>query len=277
MTIEFLPLLTLEATHEYYGGRCPDFLFWMPSATERLVAGARTVAKIRDDRLHLLFERKDGGGAFEPLASLAGQTLRIGLRLSSPEFANFTALPLLPAGGLPLYRNVPDPRALRGPDPLLLDPRHAEDAEILRAGLFCLVEIAVAAGFYAAPPALAVGFRARAETLKYYLVARNYTATEFGQLDVSDAGFSSDGRPEIHFERVGSSGFTSAEIPAVQLAGGDAAAKVVLFRSQQAVTRQARARKSIQLARNHDVIIAQLPQPGAAAPTADLVVHLSKT
>jgi len=274
MTIEFLPLLTLEATHEYYGGRCPDVAFWIPSGTRRLLAGAHALAKPREDRLNVLFERKDGGGAFEPRLTLAGATLQIGLKLLNPEFANFTVLPLAPGGGLPLYRSGASPGALQAPVALLLDPAHPEDAELLRAGLLCLVEITVGAGFYAAPPAFVVPFAARAETLKYYVVARNYTAGEFAQLDVSDAGFGADARPQIHFDRVAPSAFTAAEIPATQLGAPDA--RVALFRSQQPVARRGKARTRIQLARNNDVIVSQLPQPGAAAATADLVVHLSK-
>ncbi|HEY6865463.1 MAG TPA: hypothetical protein VI319_16335 [Burkholderiales bacterium] len=274
MTIEFLPLLTLEATHDYYGGRCPDVAFWMPSGTQRLLAGAHVLAKPREDRLNVLFERKDGGGAFEPRFSLAGSKLQIGLKLLNPEFANFTVLPLVAGGGLPLYRSGPSPGALQAPVGLLLDPAHPDDAELLREGLLCLVEITLGAGFYAAPPAFAVPFAARAETLKYYVVARNYTAGEFAQIDVSDTGFGADARPQIHFDRVASSAFGAAEIPATQLGAPDA--RVALFRSQQPVARRSKARTRIQLARNNDVIVAQLPQPGAAAATADLVVHLSK-
>ena len=274
--IEFAPLLTLEVTHDYYGGRCPDFGVWIPSTTERRLAGGRVLAKTREDRLNLLFEKKEAGANLEPLLPLAGRTLQFGLKLLNPGFPNFTELPFLFGEGLPLYRNAgADPSQLQAPVTLLLDPAHAEDAELLREGLFCLVEITVDAGFYAAPPAFEIAFQARAETLKYYVVARNYTAGEFNQLDVSDAGFAADARPQIRFDRIPPSGFTSAEIPAAQLGGSDA--RVTLFRSQQPVARQDKARKRIQLARNNDVIIAQLPQPGAAAATADLVVHLSKT
>ena len=274
--IEFSPLLTLEVMHAYYGGRCPDFGFWIPSTTERLLAGSRVLAKTREDRLNLLFEKKEGGTQFEPLLPFAGRTLQFGLKLLNPAFSNFSELPIPPGEGLPLYRNAgADPRQLQAPVTLLLDPVHAEDAELLREGLFCLVEIKVGAGFYSAPPAFEVAFQARAETLKYYVVARNYTIGEFNQLDVSDAGFAADGRLQIGFDRIPSSSFTAAEIPVAQLGGGDA--RVTLFRSQQPVARQGKARKRIQLARNNDVIIAQLPQPSAAAATADLVVHVSKT
>ena len=55
---------------------------------------------------------------------------------------------------------------------------------------------------------LRIPFKARAETLRYYVVARNYTASEFNQLDVSDAGFAADARPEIRFDRIPPSSFT---------------------------------------------------------------------
>jgi len=271
--IEFAPLLTLEAEHAYYGGRCPDFRFAIPAPSARLLAGGRVLAKARDDRLTLLYEKAPGGA---PLATLAGTTLQLGLRLANPYFSNFTALAFAPGEGLPLYRNAgADPAALEDPVMLLLDPADAADARLLREALFALVEIQVHGAFYGSPPAFRVPFAARAETLSYYVVARGYSAGQFNQLEVSDAGFSTDGRAQIHFERVASSAFTAAELPAALLGG--AAARVTLFRSQSAVARQHEARKGIQLARSSELIVPQLPQPGAAAATANLVVHVSKS
>jgi len=270
--IEFAPLLTLGVTHAYYGGRCLDFDYAIPSPTERLLAGGRLLAKPRDGRLTVLFEKARDGA---PLSPLAGRTLQFGLRLLNRYFSNFTELPFLTGEGLPLYRNAgADPAKLQSPVTLLLDPAHEEDAELLREGFFCLVEIRIAAGFYVTPPEFEIGFDAREDTLKYFVVARNYSAGEFNQLEVTDAGFSADGRPKIDFVRVAASAFTAADLPAEVLGGADV--RVALFRSQQSVARQDKARKRIQLARNNDVIIPQLPQPGAAAATANLVVHLSK-
>ena len=270
--IEFAPVLTLEVTHAYYGGRCVDFDFTIPSATERLLAGGRLLAKPREGRLIVLFEKGADGA---PLAPLAGRTLQFGLRLLNPYFSNFTELPFLWGEGLPLYRNAgADPAKLQSPVTLLLDPAHEEDAELLRGGLFCLVEIELAAAFYDAPPSFEIGFDAREETLKYFVVAQNYSSGEFNQLDVTDAGFGADARPKINFDRVPASAFTAADPPPALLGG--AGARVALFRSRQPVARQDKARRRIQLARNNDVIISQLPQPGAAAATANLVVHLSK-
>jgi hypothetical protein len=265
--IEFAPLFTLEVTHAYYGGRSPDFEFTTPSGTARLLAGGRLLAKTRDSRLTVLYEKN--------IIQIEGRTLQFGLRLLNPAFSNFTVLPFLPGEGLTLYRNSgADPALLEPPVALLLNPALPEDAELLHEGLFGLAEIEIDAAFYDTPPAFQIAFEAREETLKYYVVARNYAVAEFNELDVSDAGFAADARAQIAFDRVAASAFGADDLSAALL--GDPGARVTLFRSQAPVARRARARRRIQLARNTEVIISQLPQPGAAASTADLVIHLSK-
>lgn len=265
--IEFAPLFTLEVTHEYYGGRSPDFEFTTPSGTERLLAGGRLIAKTRESRLNVLYEKNQ--------IQIPGRTLQFGLKLVNPSFSNFSVLPFLPGEGLTLYRNAgADPTVLEAPVALLLNAADAQDAELLSAGLFGVVEIEVGAGFYAAAPEFGIAFEARAETLKYYVVARNFPPAEFDDLGVSDVGFTTDARPQIQFDRVAASAFGADDLPAALLGGVDA--RVALFRSQAPVARRAKARRRIQLARSTEVIVSQLPQPGTAAPTADLVIHLSK-
>jgi hypothetical protein len=265
--IEFAPLFTLEVAHDYYGGRCADFEFTTPSAAARLLAGGRLLAKERDSRLHVLYEKDS--------VRIDGRTLQLGLRLRNPYFAHFSELPFLPGEGLALYRNAgADPSVLQAPVLLLLNAADEADAELLREGLFGVVEIGIDAAFYDAPPAFRIGFAAREETLRYYVVARNYPANEFNQLEVSDAGFSAEGRAEVRFDRVAPSSFGAGELPAALLGAADA--RIALFRSQTPLARREKARRRIQLARNGEVIIPQLPQPGAASATADLIVHLSK-
>lgn len=272
MIVEYTPLLTLQIVHAYYGGACSDFEFVIPSGTQRLLAGGRLLAKAGAGRLTVLFQQDTDGS---PVQTLPGATLQFGMRLINPHFANFTELPLQPGEGLPLYRNAgADATKLQAPVALLLDPAHEDDAELVRAGLFALVEAEIEEGFYAAAPDFQVGFSARAETLKYYVVASNYSAGEFNQIEVSDAGFTADARPQIDFDRVAASGFAADDIPPATL--GESDARIAMFRSQQPVARQQKARSRIQLARNSDIIIPQLPQPGAAAASASLIVHLSK-
>ena len=146
--------------------------------------------------------------------------------------------------------------------------------ELVLPSLFGLVEIVIADVFYTTPATFQIALASRQETLKYYVVARDYTAAEIGQLTVADAGFAEDVRPQIAFTRVAAGGFTSGEIPAA--AFGNTGATVVLFKSQAPVARRARGRRRIQLRRDGDVLVANLPQPGPERTTADLIVHLSK-
>ncbi|WP_310601236.1 hypothetical protein [Desulfobulbus sp.] len=148
------------------------------------------------------------------------------------------------------------------------------DGEALAAGLFGIVELTVAPGFYAAPPALVLSFAAREELLRYYLVVGKYTEAEFASLTVDDAGFGEDQRPRILFDRVEAAAFGTGELSPGLLA--DDGRQVVLFRSRGPVARQERARRNIQLRKNGDVLIKHLPQVGAADANGDVVIHISK-
>jgi hypothetical protein len=151
------------------------------------------------------------------------------------------------------------------------------DAELSREALFGVVEIAVDAAFYTTPPAFTIAFDAPTETLNYYVVAVNYTDTEFGQLSVAhSATIAGDaGVPVIAFNKIQSGAFTSAELP-ISLLGGNAN-RVVLFRSSAPVKRRNGGYPGVQLVRNGDVIRSSLPQAAPDRPSADLVVHLSKS
>lgn len=148
------------------------------------------------------------------------------------------------------------------------------DPELRQAGVFGVVEIRVLNGFYTNAPAFQVPFAAREETLKYYVVARNYSEAEFTQLSVTDAGFTEDVRPQVAFTKVAAAEFTASELPSALLKPGPD--RLVLFKSQTAVARQETARKKIQLNKNGEVLIAHLPQPGVAQARADLIVHIAK-
>ena len=153
--------------------------------------------------------------------------------------------------------------------------RHPE----LRAlGAVAVVEIAIGAALYAADPApaLAVSFSASAAVLRYYVVARNYAATDFAQLAVSDAGpvTGAAPAPAIVFDAVTPDAFGAAEVAPALLAAGDE--RLVLFRSRAAVPRRERAGRRIQLSRNGDVLIANLPQPGPDRSDAALIIHVSR-
>lgn len=146
--------------------------------------------------------------------------------------------------------------------------------ELLMKGVFGVVEIEVAPSFYTTAPEFQLSFGARGETLKYYVVAKNYSDTEFALLTVSDQGFVDAGRPEIIFDRVTPGAFSSTDIAPELLAQGDD--KVNVFKSQATLDRQQGARKNIQLRRNGDVLIAHLPAPSIDKAQADLIIHVAK-
>lgn len=159
------------------------------------------------------------------------------------------------------------------PDGLTRNPYYS-DGELVQAGVFGVIEVKIDDGFYTTPPNFEIAFQAREETLKYYVVARNYGETEFNQLSVADAGAVDDERPPIHFSKRSAEAFTEEEISAASLTAGTG--RVVLFRSNAVVARAEKARKKIQLKRNNEVLIAHLPQPQPEKPNADLIIPVSK-
>jgi hypothetical protein len=148
------------------------------------------------------------------------------------------------------------------------------DAELRAEAVFAIVEVRLDAGFYAAPADLEIAFDAKQDTLKYYVVARNYSDADLAQLAVADAGFAEESRPQVTFTRVPAASFTAAEIPAALLAGTDG--KVVLFKSQAPIARRAGGRKKVQLKKNGEVLVQHLPHPAPESASADRIVHVSK-
>jgi hypothetical protein len=151
------------------------------------------------------------------------------------------------------------------------------DPELWREGVFGLVELAITPAFYTSAPSFTVAFQSRLETLRYYVVAKGFSNGDVDQLTVKDQGFGEPGHPdEVKFEKVLPEQLTEDEKSRTDLLGKDGA-RVLLFRSLSAVTRRQSGRKRIQLMRNSEPLIENLPQPGRDRGTADLVVHLSKS
>jgi hypothetical protein len=147
------------------------------------------------------------------------------------------------------------------------------DAELRQREAVAVVEITLDDDFQGDPPAFTVPFTARAEVLSYYLVVDGYSALDLASLSVSDQGFAEDARAEVTFARIEPPGV--GDLPVSLLAPGGEA--VVLFRSQAPLPRRERGRRRIQLSKNGDVLMANLPQPGTERAGADLILHLSKT
>ena len=148
------------------------------------------------------------------------------------------------------------------------------EAELNKAGVFAIVEITLDQSLYQNAAQFSIDFSAREDTLKYYLVAKNYSDSDFDQLTVSDQGFSEQSRSKIEFDRVASSDFSMEELDAGLL--GDGSDKIALFKSQIPVKRRQSAFKRIQLARNGDVLIANLPVPAQDKVRMDFIIHLAR-
>ena len=141
-----------------------------------------------------------------------------------------------------------------------------------------VVRIVVKADFWNSPPKPArpvppdfnVRFNARKETLDYYVVAPANWSTAFENLSVTDAA----PHLPLTFQKLVQSISSADGISPVLL--GVPAAQAVLFRSELIVPRSAAASLHIQLKRNGDTLVKNLPLPSADMPSARFVVHLSK-
>ncbi|HMT81582.1 MAG TPA: hypothetical protein PKD66_14520 [Azonexus sp.] len=140
--------------------------------------------------------------------------------------------------------------------------------------LWGVVAVTVDRNFYANSPTFHITLQARSEQLKYYVVAQNFGASEFGQLQLADAGAGEQGRAVLHFDRVLPAAFTADDLPPSAL--GDADARIVLFQSSAPVARRAGGYRKLQLRRNAEVLVQHLPQAGSDRAQARFIVHLAK-
>lgn len=260
------PLFSLSTQHDYYGGPSADVGFVLLAESAALVRGTGLVARSASGAMTLLHDPDDAGPRRR---AAAGKTVRIGIVVSGQEVPNVTAGFDLSAG-LVRYRNSASPRALDDP------PARFTDAILGREGLYGVAEITVAPSFFDDPPAFAIPLRARAETMRYYVVAKGFSNGDTDSLAVADKGAAAQGRPAVPFDRIAPADLTADEKSRVALLG-EGGAKVIVFRSQAQVARRLVGRRGIQLVRGEEPLIESLPQPGRERATADVIVHLSKS
>ena len=129
-------------------------------------------------------------------------------------------------------------------------------------------------GHLPAGQAFNLTFTARSDTLRYYVVAQRFGEAEFNQVSVQDDGFAAEARPAIVFNRVIPANFNASHL-APALLDPSGSARIALFEAQATVARRARGPAGLALHRNGDVLIGNLPQPGAERHDAQFVVHLS--
>ena len=150
------------------------------------------------------------------------------------------------------------------------------DSELQSQGVFGVIEMTIDRSFYTQPPDFQIVFTAKQQPLKYYVVVNKYSETDFNQLAIADMGFTDDARPQVAFTKVLPDDFTADDLSLALLQGNNPDARVVLFKSQTAIARQAKARRKIQLNKNGDPLISHLPQVGADKPQSDLIIQLTK-
>ena len=149
------------------------------------------------------------------------------------------------------------------------------DPELARQQTFGIAEIQVTDGFFIPnPPEFTLSFAAKEETLKYYIVGKNYSSADLNHLLVTDAGYAEDARPQVQFTRVSQGAFAATDISPSLLTGNNS--RVVLFKSQNPVSRLEKPRRKIQLSYKSDVIIKHLPSPGIDQPNSDIIIQISK-
>jgi hypothetical protein len=329
--IAFRPLWTVTVTHGFFGGACDALDFFVPPATERALAGAHALVRVRDGALHVLVEVND---ANEPLSDLSNLRLLFGVKPREAAFDLITVPLGLPRGMAGVWDNTADANALAGPravrisgEQLRIEPDAAERPLTLRLfdaanaqqaqtvlnvgdeawtlpGLYShgewrveeqgagaaaswalwvepelvkawgVLALAFDAGHLPSGQTFNLAFTAASDTLRYYVVARRFGAAEFDSLSVQDAGFAAEARPAIAFSRVNPADFNASHLaPALLDPGGSA--RIALFEAQSAVARRVRGPAGLELHRNGDVLIRNLPQPGAERHDAQFVVHLS--
>lgn len=152
--------------------------------------------------------------------------------------------------------------------PLLVAP------DLAATGMWGMVRIVVTADFWAPasqPPDFHVDFAAVEETLDYYVVAPQSWTQAFDHLSISDAAASH----KLTFHKYAQTAASNDGI-APSLLGVPDRSRALLFRSIQTVARNAVPAHQLQLKRNGDTLINNLPLPSANTPAARFVVHISK-
>jgi hypothetical protein len=176
MNTRVRPLLSVGFRHPFYAGPFEDLEFVPPAATAERMRSGRVLAHAEPGRLRLVFEA-DAAGA--PVVSLAGRTLRFGLRPGNPAFGNVTEPVVAERGRVPLYRNRAAPGALDAPVGVVLTSGvHTHAATSADRPL--TVRLADAAGHVLQTETLAAG-RSEASFDLRSLDDGDYTVDEFFQ------------------------------------------------------------------------------------------------
>lgn len=149
------------------------------------------------------------------------------------------------------------------------------EPSLASAGCWGLLAITLDEAQVAGGAAFTLSLAARSDVLRYYVVVKPTSDADFESIAISDNGATEDGRSQpIGFRRV-LPPFDRGRLPA-DLLDASGSRRIVMFEAEAAVRRRARGPHGIELHRNGEVLIGNLPQPGAERSDAQFVVHLSK-
>ena len=133
--------------------------------------------------------------------------------------------------------------------------------------------LTASAGHVANGHAFTLHLAARRDVLRYYIVVKPVNDADFNSIKILDTGAVDDGRDAaVTFKRVLPPFGSGRLSPALLDAGGTRS--IVLFEAETAVARRARGPHGFELHRNGELLIGNLPQPGAERTDAQFVVHL---
>lgn len=115
---------------------------------------------------------------------------------------------------------------------------------------------------------------ARSDRLQYVVVVKPTSNSDLNSIQLHDTGAATDQRNVVTFTRTVLAPNDSRRTRFL-LDPGDTR-KVILFESQSQVARRDRGPHGFELHRGGEVLISNLPQPGAERSDAQFVIHLSK-
>ncbi|MDD3353019.1 hypothetical protein [Zoogloea sp.] len=148
------------------------------------------------------------------------------------------------------------------------------DAELASCRPWGLLRLHVAPAHLSLPHGqlFTLSLASRPERLRYYLVLTPTDDADLASLSVVDNRLPPPAAPVL-FSRRDAADFDESHLSPIQLGAVDAR-RVVLFEAMTELPRQARGPQGFELHRQEEVLVANLPQPGAERSDAQFVIHL---
>ncbi len=249
--MKYLPFFEIQLLHTYYADDvCPDFLVEPDLATQKLLSNHRCVLKPTFNGAQILMPVEDNLSPF--ISVKIGTSFTFNLRLQNPDFTLFTDLDTVTL----TCETVNPDEAFQIDYPLLPPPEKNILAQVHLQYNASWPNIATGAAQFQ------IQFGAKQTRWTYYIVA--HAQTEASQVQIQDRPsngveeqilFSEDNRTDL------TQNPDSADRVAQSLAAQYPTQKCFRFVSDDFVSCQQTARKSLQLFLNDEQVVAVLPNP----------------